>query len=738
MNKKFKYQAADKYIDFNKEDDTLETIRYHLPPQPDEKLIDGYGLDAKEQRWHPPQLPFKLKQLLLKYNTLEEINNNIRNNYSYYENEIEWIKREWDRRLNGYWFFNNGKATYMDGWHYFYCGYWHLDTGLPDYRYRDYLWFHFARFCYTDTKLPSGISLNRRLCYGFNYPKHRREGATYKAQCINYEIVSRTFGAHGGIQSMDGASSKKVFLDKLIAPWQKMAFYFKPKYMGSATPKTILYFDQFSENASVKGGVAVVDTGLQSKITYASSASRSVYDGDKLMFYHDDETGKCIEENIYARHLITKKCLSQANGRIIHGLTIKTSTVGGMTTGGGINFYNLCKDSMWEKRNENGETTTGLYNLFIPAYICLDGFIDIYGNPIIDDPTEDDLWRIPLPTKDANGKLIGAKTYLDNARKAYLTEDNYDAQTNFEEEVRMFPTSFSECFISEGNVSGLPIHKVIKRIKELQFISNSELGIEIGNFKWLNGRKDGSVYFEKTANGRFRTSLLPIINNRKEKISIWDVTGMVNAFKPSGEIKFVASADPYQFLKTENRRLSMGAGSVFWLRDEEVDPDDKHVELWETYRTVCTYVGRPEDPDDFAEDMLMMCVYYGAMMYPEINIDLIWKHFRRRGYLGYLLHGFDTSGVKRNTPGFYNKGAVAQNIFNSHKRYLEIHSNRIVHIEVLEECKAIKGIEDLTNRDLFVAIGGTYMAADQILYDPFKHKIQNKYNISDFFKMKSY
>jgi hypothetical protein len=139
MSKQFKYQPADKYIDFNKEDDTLKTIRVYLPKQPDEKLIDGYGLPPKEQRWHAPQLPVKLKQLLSKHNTLEELNNAIYNNQHEYSKEIEWIKREWDRRLNGYWFFNNGKATYMDGWHYFYCGYWHLDTGLPDYRYRDYL-----------------------------------------------------------------------------------------------------------------------------------------------------------------------------------------------------------------------------------------------------------------------------------------------------------------------------------------------------------------------------------------------------------------------------------------------------------------------------------------------------------------------------------------------------------------------------------------------------------------------
>jgi len=30
------------------------------------------------------------------------------------------------------------------------------------------------------------------------------------------------------------------------------------------------------------------------------------------------------------------------------------------------------------------------------------------------------------------------------------------------------------------------------------------------------------------------------------------------------------------------------------------------------------------------------------------------------------------------------------------------------------------------------------MAADQILYEPFNRKIQNKYTINDFFNIKSY
>src|SRR5690606_31220780 len=146
----------------------------------------------------------------------------------------------------------NGKPTYIDGWHYFYCGWWNIDVGLPKYRDRDRRFFLFARKIFTETKAPEcnakgfavknkygdyeWIELGKRLFYGFNYPKHRREGATYKAECINYEIISRTLGAWGGIQSMNDVQARKCFLRHLVGPWKKLPFFFKPNYEGSTSP----------------------------------------------------------------------------------------------------------------------------------------------------------------------------------------------------------------------------------------------------------------------------------------------------------------------------------------------------------------------------------------------------------------------------------------------------------------------------------------------------------------------
>ena len=46
---------------------------------------------------------------------------------------------------------------------------------------------------------------------------------------------------------------------------------------------------------------------------------------------------------------------------------------------GGENFKKLYRDSNVEKRNKNGQTSSGLYSLFIPMEWNYEGFIDEYG-----------------------------------------------------------------------------------------------------------------------------------------------------------------------------------------------------------------------------------------------------------------------------------------------------------------------------------------------------------------------
>ena len=53
---------------------------------------------------------------------------------------------------------------------------------------------------------------------------------------------------------------------------------------------------------------------------------------------------------------------------------------------GGDNFKNLYYESDVTKRNRNGQTSSGLYSLFIPMEWNYEGYIDMYGIPTFETP----------------------------------------------------------------------------------------------------------------------------------------------------------------------------------------------------------------------------------------------------------------------------------------------------------------------------------------------------------------
>lgn len=772
---KHKYKKADKEIIYHDEDEVLHVIKVALPKPPPLETIDGYGLAPHEQFFTRPEYPVKLKKLEKRSETFNDVWAELDRARDYYKKEIDFIEREWDRVLHGYWFFLNGKPTYIDGWHYRYLTYWPLDIGLPSYRSRDRKFFIFARFCYTTTtayykyrlldaktrqvlsyfskevdlqryarKYEANdiegqrgdfyVNMGRRVCFGLNFPKHRREGATYKANSILFSIVSIFMNGHVGIQSMDGESGKKAFLKAVVKPWRKQPFFLNPEYTNTLDPKSSLEFDMPNKKTNGKSVISIL-TGLESQYTFANSANRGWYDGDKLQGLNNDECGKTLVENVNERWQVQKLCLAQ--GSNIHGLSLNTSTVGEMSEKGGAAFNRLCENSHYENRDKLGQTASGLYNLFIPAYDGLEGFIDKFGESIIEDPTEEEAWKWEKPFRDSNGKLVGAKRYLEDKLDEKLTRNDPESMKEYEEEIRLHPTSYKDCFLTAGSGSGLNIKKISQREKEIKFDKSLT---RRGDFAWERNIKDGRViWIDNPTDGKFIVSLLLPDGQTNQRVTetIPDpikVGETKNVYRPMYPWRYTSSADPFKFRKTETLRMSNGSGAVFMNRDRGIDPDDKPVHEWSTYKFVCTYSNRVADPDDYAEDMLMMSVYYGAMMFPEINIDLIWKHFELRGYDGYLKYEYDqTTGQFKKTPGYNLLGASTQRLMQAHQQYIEKFISLQNHIEILAEQKKLKGPEDITNRDLFAAAGGCLMGAEFEYKDFFSDDDGQTNDLSNYF-----
>lgn len=738
------YVEPDEYFMVHENDPDLEPVKVRLPKPPELHLIEGYGLPAKEQFFKAAKYPKRLEQLehsvkqrlvadfsVNKKNVvtgqkiLEETLKILNEKKKDYQDEIKWVFDQIYHVHSGYWCFINGKPTFISGWHYMYITFWNLDIGLPDYRDRDRRWFLFAHDCYTSTENEKGEDLGFRTCYGFTYPKHRRDGATYKCLCIGYCINLWKKRSLFGIQSFNDDNASEHFREKLIPAWQKLHFFFKPMWDGSNNPAQDLSFNLPSNK--------VVGNETKSKINYATTASRSFYDGKKQMVHLSDENGKTLLEDVGQRHTVVKQTLSQGDGAIIHGFSMHPTTVADMEGGGGLAYHHLCNQSKFYERNElNGQTKSGLRRFFIPAYDGLEGFIGRYGESIIDTPTPEQQAFIR--------KKYGSKQHLQSTRDELLAAGDSKSLRDLREHIQLFPIWYDDCFRMSGGDIGFDTEILDKTISKIKRLKSNENPVEKGNFYYIiDGqyisakeyvdrnfhalKKEGKVVWRKEDNGNFEISkkLPNDLTNLKYTQAFQNELGEIeNVYYPKDVNNICCSADPFQFLdpslikmKENKDTMSEGGGAAFWKHDDKLDPDNKPINEWESCRFVCTYLSRPAHHNYYAEEMLMMCVYFGAYMLPENNIKLILSYFVDRGYRGYLSHRINrVTGKMNDVAGFASLKESKDDLFKFTRNHIKFHAHRERHLSLLIQWREIKHIKQMTDYDLLTAAGGCLLEAN--------------------------
>lgn len=739
------YLPADEFILFNERDPDLATIKVGLPKPPPYHTISGYGLHPLEQKFKVPEMPEPLAYLNSKrYTDVEMYWEEIERRFDYYEPHLWFIREHWERRQNGFWLFIKGKPTYIPPWHYYYLTAADLNSEIdnrsnyginhPEYRARDRKFFLFSHWCDDNP-----------FVFGFNYPKHRREGATSKASAINNELATRSLGRHNAIQSMTEPDAKdKVYLQFVLPMLLAQPFYFMPIAEDYRTPiagmkykpgKKTRYRDQMPE----------VLNSIQS---YRKS-NRSAYDGDKLRFHHGDEEGKTVEEDVLARWRVNRKALSTGNGRTIIGLHIATSTVGEMDRQGGRHFKRKCVDSNWAKRDETGQTETGLVTMFMPAEEGLEGFIDPWGDSVIEDPTPAELEHLPELRKLAdelvaqyaeNGiikevRYMGARSYIEARRNMYKETGKNDALS---EEMRQTPQKFRECFTM--NADECRFNAIIIQTRLQEFIAGNNEFVGHGTFSWDKRWEGWNVMdprtlprLEDVINGKAHVIFKPTPDtfNADWEVSYLPKEGMKMRYDydsglhvPDNIQFFGAGSDPQKVrAKTTSGKASLSSTAIFRKKNSAIDlpkwgPYDKVMDpkdailhgrkLGDHYhvtdRFCALYNKRPTIKEDYAEQTLMACLYYGCRNNPETNVPLIWDYFETRGFPGWLFYRWDGKRHDLATqPGRAQTEGSANEIFNAWKDHIELNGHREVHLEFHEQCFDIR--EVMHDYDAFVAGG---------------------------------
>tara|TARA_B100001093_G_scaffold199988_1_gene192165 strand:- start:84 stop:1742 length:1659 start_codon:yes stop_codon:yes gene_type:complete len=459
-----------------------------------------------------------------------------------------------------------------------------------------------------------------------------------------------------GILSKSGPDAKKMFTDKVVPISVNYPFFFKPIQDGMDRPKTELAYrvpaTKFTRKKLDNNEKLKEISGLDTTIDWKNTGDNS-YDGEKLKLLIHDESGKWEKPtNILNNWRVTKTCL-RLGSRII-GKCMMGSTSNSLDKGG-ENFKKIYYNSNVEKRNANGQTSSGLYSLFIPMEWNYEGFIDKYGHPVFDTPEKE--------TQDVFGDYInqGVIDHWNNEVEG-LKQD----QDGLNEYYRQFPRTEEHAFRDEAKESLFNLTKIYEQIDYNVDLNNKSL-VTVGSFQWENATQDTRVIFVPNKDGRFNISWVPQIELQNRVI-------IKNGSKhPGNEHMGAFGCDSYDISGTVDGRGSNGAlHGLTKFSMEDAPPNQFFLE----------YIARPQTAEIFFEDVLMACIFYGMPILAENNKPRLLYHFKRRGYRGYSMNRPDKvwnklSATEREIGGIPN---TSEDIKQAHAAAIETYINTNVGI----------------------------------------------------------
>ena len=679
-------------------------LKIALPKPP--KEIYKRSDKKEEQYWEPTEISKELHRIksIFHWHETPDI---------FKAKWVEYIEKEFDRREQGYWFMNNGKPTYITGTHYMYLQWTKIDVGHPDFREANRIFYIFWEACKADKR-----------SFGMCYLKIRRSGFSFMSSCEGVNQGTITKDARIGILSKTGSDAKKMFTDKVVPISNNYPFFFKPIQDGMDKPKTELAYRVPASKITKKNMSQIADEeleGLDTTIDWKNTGDNS-YDGEKLQLLLHDESGKWEKpDNILNNWRVTKTCLRL--GSKIIGKCMMGSTSNALDKGG-RNFKSLYEDSFPSKRNSNGQTKSGLYCLFIPMEWNFEGYIDIYGMPVLRTPDK------PIRGIDGEDITMGAIDYWTNEVESL--QSDADALNEF---YRQFPRTESHAFRDESKRSLFNLTKIYQQIDY-----NDSLIMDhhttTGYFHWKDGVKDSKVIWTPQKDGRFKVSWTPPPHLQNNVIIEKGIK------KPGNESIGSFGCDSYDISGVVLGKGSNGALHGLTKFNMQEAPSN-HFFL--------EYIARPQTAEIFFEEVLMALVFYGMPILCENNKPRLLYHLKNRGYRGFSMNRPDKTYIKlskteRELGGIPN---TSEDVKQSHASAIESYIEKYVGIDFegtyrdsgdMGDMYFGRTLEDwakfdITNRTKFdaaISSGLAIMANQKHLYTPSKEKSKISINFARY------
>ena len=673
----------------------IQNLKVALP-----KIINP--VKFSKDRWEVTEYPKELKRIKTVFDWRDYPD-------EFKDKWYEYIDTEFKYREEGFSFINKGEPTYITGTHYMYLQWSKIDVGQPDFREANRLFYIFWEACKADAR-----------SYGMCYLKNRRSGFSFMAsgECVNMATISTD--SRFGILSKSGPDAKKMFTDKVVPISVNYPFFFSPIQDGMDRPKTELAYRVPASKLTRRSIVRTTKqtetetlSGLDTTIDWKNTGDNS-YDGEKLKLLVHDESGKWERPNNILNNWRVTKTTLRLGSRVI-GKCMMGSTSNALDKGGD-NFKKLYKASDVTKRNRNGQTSSGLYSLFIPMEWNYEGFIDSNGIPVFDTPETEKVG--PFGETIDIGILEHWQNEVDGLK------DDGDALNEF---YRQFPRTEEHAFRDETKNSIFNLAKIYEQIdynEETNYINT----ITTGNFQWVNGVKDSKVIFYPDKNGRFKLSWTPPAHLQNNVI-------LKNGYKkPGNEHMGVFGCDSYDISGTVDGKGSKGSLHGLTKFSMEDAPANHFF---------CEYIARPQTAEIFFEDVLMALVFYGMPILAENNKPRLLYYLRRRGYRGFSMNRPDKvwnklSIAEKEVGGIPNS---SEDIKQSHAAAIEMYiqdhvgiksdgSHGTVYFNELLNDWSKFDINNRTKFDASISSGLAIMGCNRHLYAPNAKVEKQKVNIS--------
>lgn len=507
-----------------------------------------------------------------------------------------------------------------------------------------------------------------------------------------YYRTSRAKEKKSGIQSKTDADGERLFSKQVVNPMKKLERIFLPlmdKALGS-TPKKKVSFNKTSSTAEKEDEEIFEIKELISEIDFRSS-TESAYDGDKLYVYISDECGKVEKASIYKRHGIVKPCMTV--GKNIIGKMMYTTTVEDIGDADKYDEGNF--ERLWDESDQNkkdiktGQTISGLYRYFLPADHALD--YDEYGYP----------------------KVEENRMFLENQRES--KSGNSVEKASY---IRRYPLAIEEAFWTPGD-EGIYDQIAVQNARDNLKAVNKEDLLIYGNLVWKNGIRGNGVEFIETKHGRFAFHKdFNIKNECLLQNSDIDWTG---DYIPKRAKERIIGVDPFDHKEISKGYTGSKAAAYLYIKYMPRNP------LSETF--VAQYLMRPEDIDEFHEDIAKLAFATGAEVLVENQKQALIKFLGDSKFKQFLV-SFDgnTTGVPASPK---NKTAAA----DATAIYIRDSIEKVVFNELLDDWSRFN-LKNSTKFDAAMASGwallGSFSERTMLMTNT-EEKKQVIYDMSNFY-----